>query len=92
MLKEFFINTGNVLIEWHRKETTKYVPKTHGLRGLFDLEFSFQNGFCELFNTSGFSQICKIKNVWNLTSPFTSNTRIPSSKNTSWSLKTTFWK
>jgi hypothetical protein len=47
--------------------------------------------FWNLSNISGLSQICKIRNVWKLPSPFSRNTLIPSSKKTSWSLKTSFW-
>jgi hypothetical protein len=62
------------------------------IRGLFGFESSFQNCFWNLFSTSSFSQICKIKNVWKHPSPFSKNNPIPCSEKTSLSLKTTFWK
>jgi hypothetical protein len=58
--------------------------------GFFDFESSFQNWFWNVFSTSGLSQICKIRNVWMLPSPFSRNTLIPCSKTTSWSIKTSF--
>jgi hypothetical protein len=37
------------------------------------------------------SEICKIRNVWKLPSPFPRNTLISSSEKTYWSLKISFW-
>jgi hypothetical protein len=37
-------------------------------------------------------EICNIKNDWKLPSPFSRNTLISSSENTSSSFKTSFWK
>jgi hypothetical protein len=60
--------------------------------GFFGFESSFQNWLWIVFSTSGLSQICKIRNVWKLPSPFSRNTRISWSEKTSWNLKTSFWK
>jgi hypothetical protein len=44
----------------------------------FGFKCSFENCLWNLFITFGLSQICKIRNVWKLSSPF--------------SMKTSFWK
>jgi hypothetical protein len=66
--------------------------KNQSIRGLLGVESSFQNCFWNLFSTSGLSEICKIRNVWKLPSPFTRNTLIPCFEKSSCSLKTSFWK
>jgi hypothetical protein len=81
---ESFENTKNAFIEWLRKETTKYFPKTK--------ECSFLNWFWILFSFSGWSQICKKRNAWILPSWFLRNTLIQSSEKMSWSLKTSILK
>jgi hypothetical protein len=50
----------------------------------FSFESSFQNFFWSHFITSGLSQICKIRNAWKLSSPFSRITLIPCSEKTSW--------
>jgi hypothetical protein len=58
------------LIQGLRKEITRYFTKNQSIRGFFDFESSFQNCIWNLFNTSGFSEIGKIRNVWRLSSPY----------------------
>jgi hypothetical protein len=82
----------NALSEWLRTETTKYFPRTQSARSFFGFEFSFQNCFWNLFSFSGLSQICKIRNTWQLTRPFSRNTLISSSEKTFRKLKTSFLK
>jgi hypothetical protein len=62
------------------------------IRGLFGFKSSFQNCFWNLFSTSGWSQIYKIRNVWKLPIPLSRITLVPSSGKSSWSLKISFWK
>jgi hypothetical protein len=64
--------------KWHRKETTRYFPKT----SVFGLESSFHNCFWNPFITSGLSQICKIRNGWKLPISLSRITLIPSSEKT----------
>jgi hypothetical protein len=71
---------------------TQGILRNQSTRGFFGFEFNFQNCFWNVFNTSGLSQSCKIRNIWNLSSPFSRNTLIPFSEKSSWSLKTSFWK
>jgi hypothetical protein len=77
-------------VAWVRDRKVFYENQT--IRGLFGFESSFQNCIWNLFITSGLCQICKIRNVWKLSSPFSRNTLIPSSEKSTWSLKTSFWK
>jgi hypothetical protein len=88
ILNESSKNTENALIEWLRKKTRRYFPKTK-VNVFF---FGFESSFWNIFSTSVLSQICKIINSWILPNPFSRNTLIPSSEKTSWSLKTSFWK
>jgi hypothetical protein len=55
----------------------KVFYENQSINGLFGCKSSFQNCFWNLLNTSGLSQICKIKNVWKLPIPFSRNTLIP---------------
>jgi hypothetical protein len=66
------------------------ISRHQSTRGLFGSKYNFQKW--NVLNTSGLSQICKIRNVWKLPSPFSRNTLIPYSEKSSWSLKTSFWK
>jgi hypothetical protein len=75
ILNEYSKNTENALFEWLGKETTSYFTSTDGF---FGFKCSFENCLWNLFITFGLSQICKIKNVWKLSSPFL--------------MKTSFWK
>jgi hypothetical protein len=68
------------------------IYENQSIRGFFEFESSFQNFFFYLFRTSGLSEICKIRNIWKLPSPFLRNTPILCSEKSSWSLKTSFWK
>jgi hypothetical protein len=68
------------------------ILRNQSIRGFFDFKSSFHNYFWNVFSTSGLSQICKIRNVWKLPSPFSWNTLILCSEKTSWSLKTSFSK
>jgi hypothetical protein len=58
----------------------KGMLRNQSTRGFFGFESSFQNCFWYVFSTSGLSQICKIRNVWKLTSPISRNTLIPCSE------------
>jgi hypothetical protein len=53
------------------------ILRNQSIRGFFGFKYSFQNGFWNVFSTSGLSQICKIRNGWKLPSPFSWNTVIP---------------
>jgi hypothetical protein len=55
--------------------------------GFFGFKFMIQYCFWNLFRISGMSQICKIRNFWKLSSPFSRNTLISSSEKTSWNLE-----
>jgi hypothetical protein len=85
ILNESSKNIKNALIERLRNEktTTKVYVVTLIL---------IQNYFWNLFNSSGSSEICKIKNICKLPSPFSRNTLIACSEKSSWSLRTSFWK
>jgi hypothetical protein len=74
------------------EEGPQGILRIQSTRGFFDFESSFQNCFWNLYITSDLSQICKIRNVWKLTSPFSINTLLPCSEQSSWSPKTSFWK
>jgi hypothetical protein len=65
--------------------------RNQSTRGFFEIEYSFQNCFWNLFITSDLSQFCKIINVWNFPSPFSRNTLISCSEKSFWSLKTLFY-
>jgi hypothetical protein len=71
ILNEYSRNTENALLEWLGKEIL--ILRNQNTRGFFSFEFSFRNYFWNVFNTSGLSQIFKIKNVWKLSIPFSSN-------------------
>jgi hypothetical protein len=66
------IATENALIEWLRKETTRFFFDKQKLRGFFNCKSSFHNFFSNLFS---FSAVC-------LKSPFSKNTVILCSKKT----------
>jgi hypothetical protein len=68
------------------------ISENQSIRGSFGFESIFQNCVWNLFSTSGLSQICIIRNVWKLPSPFSRKVLISSSEKTSWSLITSFWK
>jgi hypothetical protein len=70
----------------------KVFSVNQSIRGFFGFESSFQNCFLNLSSISGFSQICKMRKVWKLPSPFSRNTLITSSKKTFCCLQTSFWK
>jgi hypothetical protein len=53
------------------------ILRNQSTRGFFGFEFSFENCFCNVFSTSGLSQIYKITNVWKLSRPFSRNTLLP---------------
>jgi hypothetical protein len=91
ILNSYSRNTENAHFEWLGKQTTRYF-RNQSTRGSFGFESCFQNCFWNVFSTSGLSQICKKRNVWKLSSPFSRNTLIPCSEKPSWSLKTLFWK
>jgi hypothetical protein len=59
---------------------------------LHGFKSTFQNCFWNVFITAGWSQICKIRNVWKLPSPFSRKILIPCVEKTSLSLKTSFRK
>jgi hypothetical protein len=56
--------------------------RNQSIRGFFGFKSGFQNCFWNLFSTSGFSQICKIRNAWKLPSPFST---IPGFEKSNWS-------
>jgi hypothetical protein len=68
------------------------ILQNQSIRGFFGFNSSFQNCFWNVFSTSGFSQIYKIRTVWKISSPFSRNTLISCSEMTSWSIKLSFWK
>jgi hypothetical protein len=70
----------------------KDILRKKSTRGFFGFESSFQYCFWNVLSTSGMSQICKIRNICRLPSPFSRNTLIPCSDKSSLSLKTSFWK
>jgi hypothetical protein len=74
ILNEYSNNTENALFKWLGKETTRYFTKSK----FFGFKSSFHNCFW-----NGLSEICKIRNVWKLPSPFSRNTLIPCSEKTS---------
>jgi hypothetical protein len=60
----------------------KVFYENQSICGFFGFKSSFQNCFWNIFSTSGLSQICKIRNVWKLPSPFSKNSVISSSEKT----------
>jgi hypothetical protein len=81
IINEFSKNTENTLIELERDHKVFY--ENQSIRGFFGIQFSFQNCFWNLFSNSGLSEICKIRNVWQLSNYFSRNTLITSSEKTS---------
>jgi hypothetical protein len=61
------------------------ILRNQSARGFFDFESSFQNCFWKVFTTSGLSHICKIRNVWTLSSFFYSDPMFLE-------FNTSFWK
>jgi hypothetical protein len=62
------------------------ILRNYNTHGFFCFEFSFQNCFWNVFSSSGLSQICKIRNVWEPPSPFSRNTLISCSEKSSWNM------
>jgi hypothetical protein len=91
-LNESSKNTENALIEWPRKETTRYFTKTKVYVVCLVLSLVFETVFGIFWQHYALSQICKLRNVWKLPSPFSRNTLISSSEKTSWTFKGLFWK
>jgi hypothetical protein len=63
---------------------SKLFFENQSICGFFGFEFSFQNCFWDLFNASGSSLICKIRNASKLRSRITRTTLIQSSEKTPW--------
>jgi hypothetical protein len=75
-LNESSKNTQTALIEWFRNETTRYFTKTKVYVVYLGWSLVIKTIFGKLFSTSGLSEICEIRNVGEIPSPFSMITLI----------------
>jgi hypothetical protein len=57
-------------VAWERDHISQGISRNPSTRGFFGFHSSLQNCIWNHFSLSGLSQICKIRNEWNLPSPF----------------------